>query len=157
MWRVCVVAMALPVLGCHDAGTTTPDLAVADDLAGPPPVCTDPVAPDGGVAATLANVQRIFDEQCATCHFAGSGLVDLEAGRSWAALVGQPPPDPTELCGGTLVRPGDPANSYLYVKVSSDTPCYGQRMPRGEFGSVPLPDCRIDLIRRWILDGAPQN
>ena len=60
-----------------------------------------------------------------------------------------------ESCGGTLVVPGDPDASYLYQKLSSDHPCSGIRMPRGEFGSEPLADCVTALVRAWIVAGAP--
>lgn len=148
-----LVAVPLTLAACQ--GASASDMAVAADLA-TPPICSDPVAPDAGVPSTFANVQRIFDNQCTVCHCC-NGEVNLNAGQSYAALVNQLSPDSVDACGGTLVAPGNPAGSYLYVKVSSDAPCAGQRMPRGEFGSVPLPDCQIDLIRRWIAAGAPNN
>lgn len=158
MWRAAalVVAGALALAGCPESAGSGADLSVAagPDLA-PPAICSDPVVPDGGVPATFTNVQRIFDAQCTVCH--GGGEVDLSAGQSYAAIVNQPAPAGVDACGGTLVHPFDPAGSYLFIKVSSDTPCGGQRMPRGEFGSTPLPDCQIDVIRRWIAAGAPND
>ena len=112
------------------------------------------VCSDGGAAPTYDVMQRIFDENCVTCHTVGADL-DLAAGVSWANLVGQPPP-PSEACGGTLVVAGDPGASYLYQKLTSSTPCYGQRMPLSEFGPAPqLPDCVLSIIHDWIAEGAP--
>lgn len=150
-----LVVAALAPLGCGHSTSPPPDLAIAADLA-TPAICSDPVAPDGGIAPTFTNVQRVFDNQCTVCHCC-NGEVNLSAGQSYAALVKQLSPDPVDACGGVLVQPGNAAASYLYVKISSATPCAGARMPRGEFASVPLPDCQIDLIKRWIDSGAPND
>lgn len=143
------------VAGCGGASGGGADLSAAVD-GGTTTFCTDPVVPDGGIAATFTNVQRLFSDQCLACHFGGTE-VDLSPGHAWASLVNQPPLDAREACGGVLVEPGDPAASYLYVKLSSDTPCFGMRMPLGELGPTPLADCEVDLVRRWILAGAPND
>lgn len=148
---VIVVALA----ACGGGGASPADLAVAPpDLT--PPVCRDPVPPDGGAAPTFANVQRIFAESCESCHCC-NGEVDFAPAAAWANLVGKGAPTAGDACGGPLVTPGDPAASYLYVKLSSDTPCFGARMPQSELGPMPLPACQVDLVRRWILAGAPDN
>jgi hypothetical protein len=124
------------------------DLApVADPRAD---VCGDPAA----AAPSYALVQRIFDEDCTTCHAGAGPMVSLSPAVSWANLVGQPAPAP-ESCGGALVVPGRPDESYLYQKLSSATPCYGMQMPIGEFTSNPLPDCVVAIVRAWIAAGAP--
>ena len=81
-------------------------------------------------------------------------MVDLTSGVSWANVVERqaPPPDS---CGGILVVPGHPEMSYLYLKLSKPTPCYGMQMPIGEFASNPLPDCVVAIVRAWIGEGAP--
>lgn len=109
-------------------------------------------------APTFANVQQILTAECITCHSA-SLAPDLSA-PAYANLVGKSAADDPpflDSCGGTLVVSGDPARSYLYVKVSSDVPCAGSRMPRGEFVAGRLADCQVDLIQRWILAGAPND
>jgi hypothetical protein len=153
------ILMAALSLGCGGGGESGADLAVGD-LALPPPLCTDPVPPDGGVAPTFANVQKLFDGRCLyACHCC-SGEVDLNSGHAWADLVGVPAPATATTgdlqCGGTLVTPGDPAHSYLYQKLTLAMPCYGRQMPLTDSGGS-LPDCEIDLIRRWILSGAPND
>lgn len=99
---------------------------------------------------SYAVIQQIFDNECVTCHTLGNDLV-LTADVSWANLVGHAAP---ETCGGVLVVPGDSGASYLYQKLTSANPCSGSRMPAGEFGPVPLPDCVVAIIRDWIEAGA---
>jgi hypothetical protein len=115
-------------------------------------VCADPSA----AAPPFQLVQRIFNENCVTCHVDGEPdrRVDLEMGVSWADLVQQPAPAP-ETCGGTLVVPGQPTASYLFQKLSAPTPCYGEQMPLSDFGSAPLPDCVVGVVQAWIAEGAP--
>src|SRR5580704_16033490 len=111
---------------------------------------------DGGSdTVAFAQIQQIFSDNCVLCHAAGAPL-DLTVGEAWDDLVGQaaPPPDS---CGGTLVVPGDPTDSYLYVKLASPTPCYGAQMPLGEFFSEPLPSCVVAMVGRWIEEGAPPD
>jgi hypothetical protein len=57
-------------------------------------------------------------------------------------------------CGGmTLVAPGDPDHSLLYLKLSMDQPPCGSRMPSGQ---NPLAAAEVDLVRAWIAGGAPE-
>lgn len=147
-----VLASALFAASCSSAPPSAPppDLAVAEPC----------VVGDGGPAPTLAAIQAtIFDPVCSGCHDA-SAAVDLTAGRAYGSLIGRAATTMErvdESCGGTLVVPGDPARSYLIAKLTQARPCAGEQMPRGEFGSEPLPDCQIDQIRRWILAGAPNQ
>lgn len=137
------------VFGCAAGGRgapdATPDLQVSDPRSA---LCEDP---DGG-PPSFALIQRLFTDDCVSCHTVGSDL-DLSMGHAWANLVGRPAP-PTESCGGTLVVPGDPDHSYLAVKLSSPSPCFGEQMPRTDFGSDPLPDCLVADVRAWIAAGA---
>lgn len=120
-------------------------------------------AGDSGGASpgvTMAEVQAVFDDRCIICHDAEKlGLpayrdLPLTANASWAALVNQPA---DETCGGTLVVPGHPEQSYLVQKLTSDTPCEGERMPARYEQSplVPLDPNQIETIRAWISEGAP--
>jgi hypothetical protein len=51
---------------------------------------------------------------------------------------------------GSEVRPGDPNGSKLWQRVTDSDPA--KRMP---FGLDPLSQSQLDIIRNWILDGAP--
>jgi hypothetical protein len=95
------------------------------------------------------DVQPIFDAHCVGCHPANAGL-DLRAGRSFDSLVDRPS---TERPSLVRVRPGDPAASYLYIKLVGPCPgpdCSGSRMPQGG----ALSAVEIATVRSWILGGA---
>lgn len=116
----------------------------------------------GGTAAkvAMADVQAIFDARCVLCHDASKlGLpsfpgLPLTTGASRAALVNQAA---SETCGGTLVVPGNPNQSYLIQKLTDATPCSGAPMPRPfEVGPQnPLTADQIGTITSWIAAGAP--
>jgi hypothetical protein len=116
-------------------------------------------AAGSGDSVSFADVQSIFDEHCVRCHDAtmthppGYSALPLTADAAYDAIVSQPA---IETCGGTLVVPNDPTNSYLLHKVADATPCEGARMPRPfEVGpAVPLSDAEISTIRSWIVGGA---
>ena len=135
-------------------------LPTAVDLASPPPLCSDPVAPDGGLPPTFANVQKLLNQNCLfSCHCCSSE-VDLNPGHAYANLVNVPAPSTAtagDVACGLLVKPSDPTRSYLFQKLTMSSPCFGKQMPLSEFGSAMLPDCEIDLVRRWILAGAPND
>ena len=114
------------------------------------------------LAPTFTNMQRLFTSTCTTCHTTGVPLV-LLPGESYGNLVGQVPPnysDPAtdESCGVVLVKPGDPAGSYLFQKLTLDPPCAGSRMPRNDVGGFsPLIACEQLLVHDWIAAGAPND
>lgn len=106
---------------------------------------------------TFADVQAIFTRSCATvgCHsgaFPSNGL-SLVAGMSYAELVGVAPFNGNAANDGLLlVDPGDPANSFLLLKVAGVPPiAYGAQMPL--FAS-PLTENEVRTIRLWIENGA---
>jgi mono/diheme cytochrome c family protein len=115
---------------------------------GPPPEL-------GGSA--FDEIQRtIFNPQCATgsCHVSGvnQGNLNLEAGRSYAELVGVRPANSAAAASGLQrVIPFDPANSFLLIKITNPRPEHGSLMP---LGFPALSPSQIDLVRRWIADGA---
>ena len=71
--------------------------------------------------------------------------------RAWAAIVDVPSSERPDL---DRIEPGDPANSYLFRKVSGEGDISGSPMP---LGSQPLSSEQIELLRAWILAGAPDN
>jgi hypothetical protein len=110
------------------------------------------VAPTA-LAPTLASIQaNVFSVNCAIpgCH--GGGTVQfglrLDPGFSAASLINVASPR-----DATLIRvvPGNPDASFLIQKLEG-TQTLGERMP--QFGPY-LPQATIDVIRRWIADGAP--
>lgn len=53
-----------------------------------------------------------------------------------------------------IVKPGDPANSYLIQKLVGVNMCSGVRMPRL---GTPLSDTDVKKIEDWICQGAANN
>ena len=110
---------------------------------------------------TFDRVQKqIFNTSCAVsgCHDSestASGLL-LEIGAAYDQTVGATPTNVTaQGLGWDRITPGDPALSLLYHKVTGDLgPGLGSRMP---LGRPPLAANLIEIIRLWILAGAPET
>ncbi|MFZ9887054.1 MAG: c-type cytochrome [Myxococcota bacterium] len=127
---------ALPLAGCDDQPLGKERSADAPLVARP----------------TLCDVSsQIFEPHCVGCH-SGSTAPDLRL----SAL--QTPPaledQTSELYGGVpLLTPGNRSESLLYRKLAGPRDNEGARMPLGS----PLTDTQIELIGRWIDDGAPMS
>ena len=120
-------------------------------------------SPGGGVGAgspidqtaTFTRVQNeIFTPTCASlaCHdtLGQQSQMVLTAGRSYAAIVNRAS---VEMPSLSRIKPNDPANSYLYRKITG-AGITGERMP---FQLPPLSDSQMALIRDWIRRGAPND
>lgn len=118
-----------------------------------------PSSDSGGTAGTPPNantpvsfsrdIQPIFTRRCTDCHGGSAGMF-LDEGESYANLVNVPA---TKGCTSEMrVKPGDPDASVLYKRLTG-TSC-GAQMPKK---APPLPAEEINLIRRWIESGAPNN
>lgn len=105
--------------------------------------------------ATFTRVQNeIFTPTCARigCHDAlgqQSQLV-LTSGRAYEQTVNRAS---VEMPSLMRVQPNDPANSYLYRKITGAN-ITGDRMPQT---LPPLSDAQIKLVRDWIRRGAPND
>lgn len=116
----------------------------------------DPVGPGETVEPTLSSIQEnIFSTSCALsgCHAGSSpqqGL-NLSAGQARANLVNVQSQERPSL---KRVDPGSPDNSYLIHKVEGRSSIVGQQMPLGQ---QPLSEEKIDALRMWIEEGAPDN
>lgn len=121
-----------------------------------------PTTPDGGgepidPTATFTRVQsEIFTPTCGVvgCHDrlgqASSGQLILTADQSYGQIVNRPS---TEMTNLMRIQPDDPANSYLYRKITGQG-ITGERMP---LGGPFLNQAQIDLVRNWIRRGAPND
>jgi hypothetical protein len=88
-----------------------------------------------GITVSFANdVRPMLNARCVGCH-----------GYLGAA--------PGTFAVSPLVKPFDPEHSIFYRKLSP-TPLSGSRMPLG--GPYLLND-QIDVVRRWIAEGALDN
>lgn len=104
------------------------------------------------VTVRLSDVERrLFATSCSTfsvCHGDGSPQKGMSlVAPTYATLVSQPS---TEVPTRLRVVPGDPARSYLFEKISTDTPASGKRMPPDQ----PLDPAAIALVKAWIEQGA---
>ena len=107
--------------------------------------------------ATLTQLQeQIFGPLCSGCHNgAGSSLPGVQnltsAAATYKSLVNVASIEqPTVL----LVKPGNPATSYLIQKLEGTPGITGVRMPdRGPY----LSQATIDQIESWITAGAPND
>ena len=116
--------------------------------------------PGGGgepidTTATFTRVQNeIFTPTCANigCHdpLGQQSQMVLSAGRAYASTVNV---SSVEMPALMRVKPDDPANSYLYRKITG-AGITGDRMPQG---LPPLSDAQIKLVRDWIRRGAPND
>ena len=101
--------------------------------------------------------QQIFSPLCVECHNAAQplGNLDLEPDSAHASLVGVTAWNFAAASAGFLrVDPENPANSFLLVKVENPRPEHGGRMP---LDLPPLSATEVQMIRDWILRGAPAD
>lgn len=141
MFRKLILASAFLIVSCGKL-----ELPTSPDAGGGEPI--DP-------SATFFRVQtEIFTPNCAQlgCHdtLGQQSQMVLSAGRAYAATVGVASVELPQL---QRVRPNDPANSYLYRKITG-AGITGDRMPQA---SPPLTDAQIKLVRDWIRRGAPND
>jgi hypothetical protein len=125
------------------------------------PKCTPTVDP-AAAPQYAANIQPIYNRSCAVagCHVGTppAQFLDLSVGKSFRDTVNVRSTQDRSL---DLVKPGDAATSYLFLKI---TPTPGLTlMPQGCETGTPLrgavcltPD-EIEAIRTWILACAPNN
>ncbi len=104
------------------------------------------------------DVQPIFNEHCTGCHVTGgfannSGIpLRLIDGVSYNLLYSRKSVQDPNF---TLVKPGDSANSLLYLKITLDDPPVGSRMPL--FGNTVVTPQQMETIKTWIDEGAANN
>lgn len=86
-------------------------------------------------------IRPLLISHCSTCHGLTAQKAGLRLDVKSAAIRGGD--------SGAVIVPGDPDHSEMFRRITSDDP--EQRMPpEGE----RLNASRIDLIRRWIAEGA---
>src|SRR5215470_18640145 len=87
------------------------------------------------------DVQPIFRQHCIGCHGPAIHQAGLRLDRRSDAMR-----------GGTtspgVIHPGDGRSSVLYIKISTSQ--FGPQMPP----TGPLQPEQIEIIKRWIDDGA---
>lgn len=92
--------------------------------------------------------ERVFEPKCVGCHsgsFAQEGF-DMSREVGYENMVNV---NSRQRTSEILVVPGDPENSYFFRKITGEN-IDKTRMPQG----TPLSESEIELVRKWILDGA---
>ena len=97
-------------------------------------------------------VEPIFLKHCSDCHGGDNSKkgLDLSNDKGYANLLQHKSQEEPLM---QLVKAGDPAASYLWLKVSH-TATEGRGMPRTIFGAKKLPQAQLDTVRDWIIQGA---
>jgi hypothetical protein len=117
---------------------------------------------DDSSYANFATVQQIVQLKCggSSCHNAGQNPMFQDDSNLYTALTTSKAPDCMNL---TLVQPGAPSQSAMYLAISGACQCVPQ-MPDGCTGGDPngpeyscLPPDYIEGVRQWIANGAPKQ
>src|SRR5437868_4440980 len=93
------------------------------------------------------DIRPILSDRCFACHGPDESKrksklrLDTEAGAK------------SDLGGHFALLPGNPAQSELIRRVTSDD--LSRRMPPAYSGASRLTDREIDLLKRWVEQGAP--
>ncbi len=137
-------ALSISLLACGTDSTT--------DMVFDPPDDGDAVPTDQETpAVTFTFVQEnILNRSCALsgCH-GDATFPNLAAGNAYNNIV-----NALSSAGTDLIEPGDPANSYLFTKITNGAGIQGSRMPRG---APALNDDLIAAVKEWIERGAPND
>jgi hypothetical protein len=154
---VAVLVIGCLLIGCAGSG----DDGDGGGGGGPPRPTCEP--PEPTTVSYSKNIQPLFDQTCALagCHIpplVNEGL-DMSAARAYGQLVGRPSRQVPRL---QRVKPGDPDNSYLILKLPPNTPPSGVPMPQGcpgaaLGGSRCLTLDEVEAIRTWISECATRN
>ena len=105
-----------------------------------------------GEVSFKRDVQPIFDHHCADCHGAKKqkARLNLSPETAYQELVNM---SSAEIPSILRVKPGDPADSYLWQKLEH-TAKKGSGMPKGWFWAKNLDQRDMDTIKAWIEQGA---
>ena len=101
------------------------------------------------------DIQAIFNLNCVICHQGtrASGDLNLEPNAAYHNIVNID----SMQSSMKLVSPSNSENSYLWHKLDGthvDVGGSGVQMP---YNSPPLTQHKLDMIRKWIDEGAQDN
>lgn len=130
---------------------------------------------DGGSSGATADARRpypsfrddvvpLVQQSCAltACHSSKESNLGIflrfEPAQIYAELKKTSP----TATGEPFVVPGDPAKSYLMVKLEGTQAALASKCPNSNCGTVmppddKLPDEKIETFRKWIAEGAKDN
>ena len=113
---------------------------------------TVPEVPEEAPVSYTAHLEPLVIAHCLGCHDSEEpkARLVLDPGEGYGQLVGRRSIQVPEM---TLVEPGDPDASYLWLKLQHRAP-EGKGMPRTLTGTKKLRPAELELYRRWIEGGA---
>jgi mono/diheme cytochrome c family protein len=124
-----LVVLVLIVTAC---GGSTPVQPVA--------VETKPAAAGQAGVSYAKDIQPIFNDSCVGCHGKSGGLTLTDYNSLMAGGA-----------KGPVIVANNPDASELYKRIT------GQSQPSMPRGGAPLSQDKIDLIAKWIKEGAANN
>jgi hypothetical protein len=100
------------------------------------------------------DVKAVLEKECVNCHGAKRHKADLDlsADNAMKNLLNVPS---SQVPAMVRVKPGDPEQSYLWLKLDHRSQ-KGGGMPKIFVFSKRLPQDRLDLIKAWIAGGAKE-
>jgi len=118
-------------------------------------------------AGTYDDVVTIFNTSCAfsSCHDSSNPAADIDfslnGNEIYSQLINVTPQNTTAAAkNNKLVKPGDPARSFLYRKMNYNLHTDSE-LTTGENSGMPtggaLDNHQIELVRQWILFGAKND
>ncbi len=155
---ISLVLLTLP-WGCGGGGSSSPTPAPTPA----PTTCPIPVAKASPSFSTdlVPAIQSSCGAAATSCHGGqsptGHVLYSGTPSELHARLFNVVPANAPTGQGWVLVKPGDPARSWLLEKVTKDQPGgsgYGTRMPQA---TPNLCQATVDTLTTWINAGAPSN
>jgi mono/diheme cytochrome c family protein len=103
-----------------------------------PPEPTPIPLPEEGAPLTFSEtIEPIFTLHCSSCHGPDDPLQDLDLTNFQSVLAGG--------VSGLAITRGDPENSLIVAKMTGEPPHFAQ-----------LSSEELDLVTRWITEGAPE-
>jgi hypothetical protein len=168
--EVRLLIAALCATGC--VGSVSPAQCAIDSDCGSAAFCSQGACIEGTrtcpvLQPTFSSINsHFFQVGCGVgqinCHSADSAAVNSGpsfAGHPYATLVNAPAANRLGTATGlVLVKPGDPANSFLLTKLRLTSPADPQ-FGSGQPASAPGSTCAEALatIEQWIQSGAADN
>jgi hypothetical protein len=100
----------------------------------------------------LAQVRGVLLTSCRFdgCHEMGAGNLSIAPDAEFTQLIDVPS---SEMPGLLRVRPGDPAQSYAYLKLACEGGIMGSCMPLGGH----LDPTFVQTFHDWVESGAPTH
>lgn len=127
----------------------------------PPATCQNPLATPISNPRFSTDLLPMFQATCGSASSSCHGAVTVPGGKfSFSTGAGRTAQDvyndlvnapANQIQGWVRVKPGDPANSWLYAKVTGNNQGYGTQMPQA---ANPLCTATLENIRIWIQQGA---